>query len=94
MAFDEKYLGSKGSHGFGNAELTYHTTDTPATVAAADYFNAVADRLKVGDTIEVWQVNSLANLGQNSLSITAHVKYDVETNNGTAVTIGAVWTKS
>lgn len=49
--------------GKGRSHYTYWTTDTIATVDSAGYFNNGDDDLvlRVGDTIQVMVVNSIAN---------------------------------
>lgn len=51
MAFALSGLSRGYQVGAGVTQWTYKTADTLATVDTAGYFNAVADRLKVGDCI-------------------------------------------
>lgn len=58
---------------------TYVSTDTPATITASGYFNAIANRLKVGDLVyfttasSPWQANGagLAVVKSNTRNLTA-----------------------
>lgn len=87
MAFNEKALrvefgtGSYGSSPDGAKffrQASYITTDAPATVEAADYFNAAAKRLPKGTVITAVMSMSGTPVMKN---------FVVTANSGTAVTI-------
>ncbi len=58
---------SRASVGNDNSPTiwTYTTTDPlhPAGVSAGGYFNAVANKLKIGDLIYVWSTNATPGAG-------------------------------
>ena len=59
MAFDATGLDPTGSGSKGKAKLmTYVTADAQATVAAANYFNAVASIITTGDVAYVFSTTA------------------------------------
>lgn len=63
MAFTkENFAPAGGQSGRGKApqQFTYKSTDTPAQVRVAGYFNEIGNMLELGDMIEYVQVNSLS----------------------------------
>ena len=63
MTFDFKYfqpIGGQGGRGKAPQCFSYKTTDAPADVDTAGYFNPARNLLELGDVIDVAQVDSLA----------------------------------
>jgi hypothetical protein len=82
MAYDKDQLALM-AHGRNRKQYAYYTTDAPAAVDTAGYFNAAADMLDIGDVMLVVQVNDVGSIG----SVTAAGWHIVVSNDGTVVDV-------
>ena len=82
MAYDKDQLVLM-AHGRNRKLHAYYTTDTPATVDTAGYFNSAAAMLDIGDVILVVQVDDTATVG----SVTAAGWHVVVSNDGSTVDV-------
>ena len=71
MAYDKDQLVLM-AHGRNRKLYAYYTTDAPASVDTAGYFNSAADMLDTGDVILVVQVNDVAAIGSVTAAASAN----------------------
>lgn len=86
MAFTRENFapaGGQSARGKAPQQFTYKSTDTPAQVRFAGYFNEVGNLLELGDSIYYVQVNSLSA----PTSVTAIHQFTVVNKAGAVVDV-------